>query len=111
MRTEDRKAALSAYKERKVESGIYAVRCTASREIWVGSAPDLSTIRNRLWFTLRQGASTHTSLQEAWTRHGAEAFNFEVVDRIEDEPNGYVRSRRMKERLERWVDQLQAVRI
>jgi hypothetical protein len=53
MKTEDRKAAVTAYKERKVESGIYAIRCAASGEVWVGSAPNLSTIQNRLWFTLR----------------------------------------------------------
>ncbi len=71
MRAEDRKAAVSAYKEREVESGIYAVRCEASGEVWVGSAPDLSKIQNRLWFTLRQGTNTHRSLQStvecAWS--------------------------------------------
>ena len=55
MKGEGRKAAVAAYKERKVETGIYAVRCTASDQVWVGIAPDLSTIQNRLWFTLRQG--------------------------------------------------------
>ena len=47
MRTEDRKAAVNAYKKREVEGGIYAVRCVASGEAWVGGAPDLSKIQNR----------------------------------------------------------------
>jgi len=111
MSSEVRKAAVSAYKERKVEGGIYAVRCHASDEAWVGGAPDLSTIQNRLWFTLRQGTNTHPSLQGAWNAHGSEAFDFEIVERLDDEPVGYIRNRVMKERLVSWAEQLQAVRI
>ena len=111
MRTEDRKAAVSAYRERKVESGIYAVRCVASGEAWVGSTPDLSKIQNRLWFTLRQSTNMHRSLQTAWNAHGAEAFSFEIVERLDEEAIGYVSDRVMKERLVQWAEQLRAVRI
>ncbi len=111
MRTEGRKAAVSAYKERKVESGIYAVRCATSGDVWVGSAPDLSTIRNRLWFTLRQGTHPHRSLQSAWNAHGAEAFSFEIVERLDEEAIGHVRDRAMKGRLAHWAHQFRAVRI
>ncbi|MEE7451303.1 hypothetical protein MRF4_27950 [Methylobacterium radiotolerans] len=111
MGTEDRKAAVSAYKKREVESGIYAVRCKASGAVWVGSSPDLSKIQNRLWFTLRQGTNTHRSLQSAWTAHGAEAFSFEIVERLDAEEIGYVRDRVMKEHLVQWAECLQAIRI
>ncbi|HEY9211469.1 MAG TPA: GIY-YIG nuclease family protein [Ancylobacter sp.] len=111
MRTEDRKAAVNAYKERKIERGLYAVRCTSSGEVWIGGAPDLSKIQNRLWFTLRQGLNTHRSLQAAWNAHGAEAFTFEIIERLDEEEIGYVRERVMKERIAHWAGQLQAVRI
>ncbi len=111
MKSEDRKAAVLAYKERKVEAGIYAVRCTTSGQIWVGSAPDVSTIQNRIWFTLRHGSNSHRSLQDAWNAHGAEAFGFEIVERLEDEDIGYVRDRMLKDLLQRWTDELGAVRI
>lgn len=111
MRTEDRKAAVNAYKKREIEGGIYAVRCVASGEVWVGSAPDLSKIQNRLWFTLRQGTNTHRSLQNTWNAHGAEAFSFEIIERLDAEEIGYVRDRVMKERLVQWAEQLRAVRI
>jgi len=111
MKSKDRKAAVLAYKERKVEAGVYAVRCTTSGEIWVGSAPDVSTIQNRLWFTLRHGSNSHRSLQHAWNAHGAEAFSFEIVERLEDEDIGYVRDRMLKDLLQRWTENLQAVRI
>src|SRR6478752_8344434 len=110
MRTEDRRLAVSAYKKREVEGGIYAVRCVVSGEVWVGGAPDLSKIQNRLWFTLRQGANTHRSLQSMWNAHGAEAFSFEIIERLEPEEIGYVRDRIMRDRLATWAEQLRAVR-
>jgi hypothetical protein len=37
----ERKAAVSAYKERKAIAGVYAIRCAATDVQWVGTAPDL----------------------------------------------------------------------
>ncbi len=111
MKGEDRKAAVSAYKERRVAAGIYTVRCTPSGQAWVGSAPDLSTIQNRLWFTLGHGRNAHRSLQEAWNAHGVEAFTFEIVERLEDEDIGYIRDHMLKGLLIRWTEKLQAIRI
>lgn len=108
MTAEDRKAARSAYKERKVAAGIYAVRCLATGEAWVGAAPDLSTIRNRLWFTLRQGSNPHRALQEAWRRHDPDAFAFEVLEQLEEETSAYLRARALKERLSHWSLALEA---
>lgn len=46
MTGEDRKAAIAAYKERKVIGGVYAVRCAATGEVWVGrGGPTLPTSR------------------------------------------------------------------
>ena len=111
MNREDRKTAIGAYKERKVEAGVYAVRCSATAQTWVGCAPDLSTIRNRLWFTLRQHGNLHRSLQEAWNRHGSEAFSFEVVDRLAEEEIGYSRQRTLQDLAREWSERLEAVRI
>lgn len=113
MKGEGRKAAIAAYKERKVEAGIYAVRCTASDQVWVGSAPDLSTIQNRIWFTLRQGHNPHRSLQEAWVTHGSEAFAFEVVARLphSDDDADYIRNAMLKSLHAEWVEKLSGIRI
>jgi hypothetical protein len=82
---DDKKAAVAAYKERKVAAGIFVVRCTATDQQWVGRAPDLGTIQNRLWFTLRHGSAPHQSLQAAWRTHGAESFGFDILEQLEDE--------------------------
>jgi hypothetical protein len=66
----ERKAAFSAYNERKAVAGVYAIRCAATEEQLVGTAPDLSTIWTRRTFALRKGVETNQALQSAWNTHG-----------------------------------------
>lgn len=111
MKQDIRKAALDAYKERKVAAGVYAIRCTASGQCWVGSAPDLSTIRNRVWFTLRHGSHRRRELQAAWAEQGPEAFVFEAIEALEPaepEESAYIRDRKLKARLDHWREALGA---
>ena len=102
MTPEQRKAAIAAYKERKTSGGIYAVFCRVSGQRWIGKTADLDKIQNRLWFTLRQGGFRHTSLQTAWTTHGAAAFTLEIVEKLDDEALAFVRDRVFAERLAHW---------
>ena|SRR5882757_9719418 len=111
MTSNDRKAARAAYKERKTVAGIYAVRCRASGQTWVGQAPNLETMQNRLWFTLRFGNDPHRSLQAAWTAHGADSFTFEVLERLEEEDLPYIRQDLLKGRLAHWRTELGATSI
>lgn len=106
-----RKAALAGYRERKVEPGIFAVRCKASGEVWAGRAPDLSTVRNRIFFTLRQGSSPHRLLQAAWNAHGADSFAFEVIEVLDPEELGLGLERELKSRHAGWASRLGATRI
>jgi hypothetical protein len=107
----DRRAAIAAYKRRKSVAGIYAIRCTASGEIWVGQTLDLDKVWNRVGFTLRGGASPHRALQAAWTAHGAEAFSFEALERLEDEPLEFARQSQLNEHTADWRVKLGAARI
>jgi hypothetical protein len=111
MRREDRKAAIAAYKERKMNFGIYAVRCAGSGEAWVGQSQNLDTVQNRIWFTLRLGNNTHQSLQKAWQRYGAESFSFEVLEQLDEEESSYIRNNLLKERLLHWRSILNAPAI
>jgi hypothetical protein len=109
--TSDRKAAIAAYKERKIIAGIYVVRCTASSETWVGQSPNLEKIQNRIWFSLRQGNNPCRSLQAAWTAQGPDALTFAECERLEEEEIAYVRDARLKERALHWRSQLGAMAI
>ena len=107
MKGAERKAALAAYKEMKSPAGVYAVRCTASGQAWVGKSLDVSKIQNRLWFALRLGGDPNLGLRAAWQAHGAEAFTFEAVEILADDL-GPARDRVMKERLAYWRETLGA---
>ena len=108
---EGRKAAVAAYKERKSVTGVFAVRCGAAGAVWVGSAPDLDKIQNRLWFQLKMGGCPHRTLQAAWNAHGAESLTFEIVERLEDEDLAFARAAAMKARVAHWVAALGAEAI
>jgi len=108
MQGEARKAAISAYKKRDDAIGIYAVRRRDSGEVWVGKSPNLDAIQNRLWFTLDHGSCTARGLQAAWNEHGAAAFTFEVLERLEPEESAYIRNAILKERCAHWRETLGA---
>ena len=106
--TSDRKAAIAAYKERKAFAGVFAIRCKASSETWVGQTTNLEKIQNRIWFTLRQGSHNCRSLQAAWAAHGPENLTFEECERLEEEETPYIRDALLKERALHWRSQLNA---
>jgi hypothetical protein len=90
-------------------AGIYAVHCLPTGQRWIGRTPDLCTIQNRLWFTLRQGNNPHRALHAAWNEHGADSFTFEDVERLKEDDDAistetarYVRDQVLKERLSHW---------
>jgi hypothetical protein len=102
----ERKAAVSAYKERKAVAGVYAIRCAAADAQWVGAAPDLSTIWTRRSFSLRQGIEANQALQAAWNVHGPESFTFKILEEIDLERLPYGRERALKERIAHWREAL-----
>lgn len=106
--TSARKAAIAAWKERKSVAGIFAIRCMATSQVWVGQTPDLEKIQNRIWFTLRQGSHTCRSLQTAWAAHGPDGFAFETCERLEEEESAYIREGLLKERAGHWRKALSA---
>ena len=109
--TINRKAAIAAHKERKTIAGIFVVRCAVTGEAWVGQAPNLETIQNRIWFTLRQGGHPCRSLQAAWNAHGEAGLAFSECERLEDEESAYVRNALLNERALRWQAELKAEAI
>jgi hypothetical protein len=108
MKGPDRKAAITAYNERKQVVGVFAVRCSVSGEIWVGKTPNLDTIQNRFWFTLRQRAHPNRELQSAWSAHGEASFSFEVLEQLPDEEGSYSRDILLQERVDHWRASLNA---
>jgi hypothetical protein len=105
----NRKEAIQAYKERKIPRGAFAVRCTASGRVWVGSSPNLDAARNGMWFSLRAGSPfNHKSLQAEWNEHGESAFEFEILETLKDDVSPLALSDLLKEKKRDWATQLNA---
>jgi len=108
MNSADRKAAVAAYKDKKVEAGIFVLRCTPAGTSWVGSAPNLATILNRIKFDLGLGKHRNHDLQQAWTTLGGDSFVFEEVEVLEQDLPSYVQASMLKDRLAHWQVELKA---
>lgn len=72
------------YKQAFPCMGIYAVRCEAAGLLRVGSSRNAEGALNRVRFELLRGAHRDKALQQAWCRHGADTFRFEVIDRVKE---------------------------
>lgn len=111
MRLDGRKAAIAAYKKRKNSAGIFAVRCSATTQVWIGQTLNLETIQNRIWFSLRVGSNSNRDLQRAWTAHGGDHFTFESLEPLDEEELPYVRDALLKERAIHWRSMLNGLAI
>ncbi len=104
MRTDvNRREAKRQYKERKPRRGAFAVRCRETGQVWVGASMDLDAARNGLWFTLRHGTHLDRLLQCAWNEHGEPAFEYEVLEELEDDVFPLAVRNLLKEKRARWV--------
>jgi hypothetical protein len=107
----DRKEAIRAFKERKPSAGIYALRCAASGQVWVGASPNLEAMRNRIEFQFQQGMHREPSLSAAVVRHGADAFRFEILETFDEELAPLLLPDAMRERRAHWIAELHAERL
>lgn len=107
----DRKVAIAAYKERKTACGVFAIRCSASGQVWVGESRHLDTQQNGLWFSLRLGSGRNRTLQQAWNDHGEAAFSFEPLERLADVTSDYLLRSTLKARGEALRTSLDALKL
>jgi hypothetical protein len=102
----DRKAALRAYKERKPRPGIYAVREVSSGRAWAGSTQNLDTTKNGLWLSLNAGRHLDRSLQANWKQLGEAAFEYVVLEVIEEDLGPLVLKETLKAKRAEWARML-----
>jgi hypothetical protein len=110
MDKKSRKDLVREYAERKQPIGVYAVRCAASGEVWVGSTKNLDKKQNALWFQLKMGGSTEKAFQAAWNAHGEASFSYEILETI-TEDNPHTLQTLLPERESAWLEKLGASRL
>jgi hypothetical protein len=106
---ESRKESIRKFKELKPLLGAYAVRCTATGQIWVGISRNLAATKNGCWFTLRSGIHQEKSLQDVWDARGEEAFEYEVLDTLDGDVHPLNIAALLKEKKSAWVTRLSAL--
>ncbi|MGA3048264.1 MAG: GIY-YIG nuclease family protein [Terracidiphilus sp.] len=82
---ESRKESIRKFKERKSLLGAYAVRCVETGQVWVGVSRNLDATKNGCWFCLRNGIHREKSLQDEWNARGEAAFQYEMLDALDED--------------------------
>jgi hypothetical protein len=111
MDKQTRLQAVRDFKERKVARGIYAVRCAATGEVWVGASRNLDQQQNSIWFGLRSGGYINRAVQAAWRAHGEATFNFETLEEIDPDLGPVGQADALKTRLAHWQAELGAPKL
>lgn len=104
----DRKEAIRKYKERKTPRGVFAMRCTATGRVWVGTSLNLDATRNGLWYMLSQGLHQDRALQEEWNSQGEGTFQYQIVETIGDGEPPLGLNDLLKEKKLHWIAQFGA---
>lgn len=105
---EQKKEVIKNYKEQKPALGVYAIRCSEDRRVWVGASRNLSATRNSVWFSLRIGSSRDRTLQDAWRRYGESCFTFATLEVLDDDVSPLAVGDLLRERKEHWLAALHA---
>jgi hypothetical protein len=86
---ESRRQAIKDYKSTPPEIGVYAIKNTEKKKVFIGGSLNLNGPLGRHVFELRMGNHKCTTMQEDFKTMGEEAFTFEKIDtlkRKEDDP-------------------------
>jgi hypothetical protein len=112
MDKQSRREALRQYKEQAPAVGVFAVRCTATGQVWVGASKNLAQQQNPIWFGLKMGSYINKQLQAAWSEHGEAAFAFEVLETLDaKDASRLALDLMLKDAHQRWRDRLGAPRL
>ncbi len=100
----------AAYTSRPTEGGIFCMRNTVSGRVVVLTAMDPRGQQNRFLFSASTGSCTFLPLQEDWSRCGASAFTFEILETLKKRPEQTDRAYRedLEVLAEAWKERLTA---
>jgi len=108
----DRKTLSREYKEGQRPMGVYWVRNKVTGKALLGNSVNLPAILNRHRSELRMGGHRNRALQKDWTDFGADAFEFEELDRLHpSEEPGYDPSNVLKELERLWLERLAPIQL
>jgi len=104
----DKREARKEFKSKKTPKGVFAVRCAATKEVWVSASDHLDSAQNGIWFQLRNGIHHNKRLQSGWNAQGQEAFAYEVLEILDDDVSTLLLKDVLLERQKHWEEKLGA---
>lgn len=104
----DRKTELKQmYKEMKTEAGIYQIRNTKNKKIYVESTKNLKTINGKK-IEMERGNHWNNLLKQDLKEFGHEVFEFEILEVLEKKEDGFFdEAAELKKLEEKWLNKLQ----
>lgn len=72
-----------AYKEAKQTGGVYAIRNAKTGRRLLQSTRSIEKAPNLLSFAKMTGSCVHPLVAEDWARYGADAFELEILERLD----------------------------
>lgn len=95
------------YKDLKQEGGVYQIRNKENQKVLVVATPNFRTM-NGMPFQLQTGGYINSELQEDWNKFGPDAFEFEVLEVLEEPQEGFFDKKEALKKLEqKWLETLQ----
>lgn len=71
-----------SYHNVPVSAGIYRITCTPNGKIYIGSAINLRVRCKNHFQELKNNTHENPKLQNAWNKHGSDAFLFEILELV-----------------------------
>lgn len=102
---ERKKELKQQFKEAKVEGGIYQIRNLENNKVYIGSTKNFRTLKGKK-FSLDMGTDTNQLLQKEWNTYGKDAFDFEILEKLNEDECYIDVKYALKKLLEKWMDQI-----
>ena len=81
-----RKEMTNAYKNRKLQGGVYIITNTLNGKYLIDHVANLQSAQNHFQFAVTTGSTVHPRLEKDWKELGTPAFTFEVLEELEQKP-------------------------
>ena len=103
----DKSEIKKAYKQSKRSMGVYRIKTSQNDKLYIGFATDLDARFNRHKSELKFGSHRNKELQQIWNACGESAFDFEILDVLDQDDNTEASSyEELRVLTEMWVQKL-----
>ena len=104
----DKAAIKKAYKQAKQLMRVYRIKTSQNEKTYIGYATNLQAGFNRHKAELKFGSHRNKELQEIWYSYGESAFEFEILDVLDNEENSQANAiEELQTLTEMWIQKLQ----